>query len=111
MKREGSADPHQVLGVPADASRADIVRAYRRLARRAHPDTRAAGVADDAWFHEVTRAYERLTGPLGRAQPSPAPATPAPRPARARPARPNAPGGSPLIWAGPVHVEPPAGAG
>jgi DnaJ-class molecular chaperone len=33
-------DPYDVLGIGADATGADIARAYRRLARAVHPDSR-----------------------------------------------------------------------
>lgn len=46
----------QVLGVPLDASRADIDRAFRRLARSEHPDV-AATTTD---FARVTEARDVL---------------------------------------------------
>ena len=32
------ADPYQTLGVKKDASKDDIQKAYRRLAKKLHPD-------------------------------------------------------------------------
>ena len=57
-------DYYEVLGVAQDARAADIRRAYRRLARRYHPDISA----DDrtASFREVARAYEVLCNPERR---------------------------------------------
>jgi DnaJ-class molecular chaperone len=33
-----AADPYKTLGVAKDASQADIQKAYRRLAKKLHPD-------------------------------------------------------------------------
>jgi curved DNA-binding protein CbpA len=43
-------DPYQILGVPRDASTADIKKAYRKLVHQHHPDK---GGGDDAKFKEV----------------------------------------------------------
>jgi curved DNA-binding protein CbpA len=56
---------YELLGVPPDASRQEIHSAYRRLARRYHPDMTAGG---DARFQEVTDAYEILHDPAQRAR-------------------------------------------
>ncbi|MBD0419430.1 J domain-containing protein [Streptomyces sp. TRM S81-3] len=55
-------DFYAVLGVPADATRAEIVRAFRRQAFALHPDR--GGDADD--FRALHRAYETLADPVGR---------------------------------------------
>ncbi len=55
-------DPHRVLGLPPGASRADIKRAYRRLAKAFHPDT--AGEAAIPRFLAIQAAYDQLMGQL-----------------------------------------------
>ena len=54
-------DYHAILGVPADASLADIKKAYRRLARKYHPDRNNGDQAAAAKFRDITEAYEALT--------------------------------------------------
>ena len=62
-----SSDYYEMLGVPADASPEEIHSAYRRLARRYHPDVNAGGEAR-ARFHELSDAYEVLHDPAQRAR-------------------------------------------
>ncbi len=52
----GLVSYYDVLGVPTDASAAEIKAAYRRLARTAHPDLGGSA----ARFDELTSAYETL---------------------------------------------------
>ena len=51
-----SMDPYAVLGVAPGASEQELARAYRRLAKRHHPDT--AGVSEAARMAEINAAYE-----------------------------------------------------
>ncbi|MGH7674682.1 MAG: molecular chaperone DnaJ [Gemmatimonadales bacterium] len=55
-----SADFYGVLGVPRDASEADIKKAYRRLAMQYHPDRNAGDHGAEERFKEITEAYEVL---------------------------------------------------
>ena len=84
MRHEAEADHYRVLGVPRDASTPEIRHAYRRLARKHHPDLNP-GPGQPERFIALARAYEILTDPARRADyddASPRPA-PVPRPPRA----------------------------
>lgn len=52
-------DYYQILGVPRDADTSDIKKAYRKLARKYHPDVNSASGAEEK-FKEVNEAYEVL---------------------------------------------------
>lgn len=58
---------YHILAVPAGVSSAEIRRAFRRQARRCHPDTAAPGMADEARFQELLAAYRLLSSPAKRA--------------------------------------------
>lgn len=53
-------NPYDVLGVSRTASPEEIKKAFRRLARRYHPDLNAGNVGAEAKFKEVNEAYEIL---------------------------------------------------
>jgi curved DNA-binding protein len=59
-------DYYQIMGVARDASQDDIKRAYRRLARKFHPDVSKEANAEDK-FKELQEAYEVLKDPQRRA--------------------------------------------
>lgn len=62
-----SGDYYETLGVDRNASKEDIKRAYRRLARKYHPDINKEAGAEDR-FKEINRAYEVLSEPETRAR-------------------------------------------
>ncbi|MEM8664832.1 MAG: DnaJ domain-containing protein, partial [Pseudomonadota bacterium] len=51
-------DPYTVLGVSKSASEGEVKSAYRRLAKRYHPDTNADDPKAQERFAEVNAAYE-----------------------------------------------------
>lgn len=55
-------DYYRTLGVERNASDDDIKKAYRRLARKYHPDVSTEKDAEDR-FKEVAAAYETLSNP------------------------------------------------
>ncbi|MEP2031391.1 MAG: DnaJ C-terminal domain-containing protein [Paracoccaceae bacterium] len=57
---------YQTLGVSRDASDEEIKRAFRKLARKYHPDV-ASGASSETRFKEVNEAYEVLKDPEKRA--------------------------------------------
>src|SRR5690348_2341372 len=61
-------DPYAVLGVGRDASEDEIKKAYRRLAKKLHPDMNPGNRAREQQFKEVTAAYDLLSDPIKRAR-------------------------------------------
>ncbi|HEU4622539.1 MAG TPA: DnaJ C-terminal domain-containing protein [Burkholderiaceae bacterium] len=59
-------DYYATLGIARDASADDIKRAYRKLARKYHPDVSKESDAEER-FKEVAEAYEVLKDPEKRA--------------------------------------------
>src|SRR4029077_11932518 len=53
-------DPYSVLGVAKSASAGDITKAYRKLAKKLHPDLNPGDKAAEEKFKEVTAAYDLL---------------------------------------------------
>jgi molecular chaperone DnaJ len=59
-------DYYQILGVSRNASEKEIKQAYRRLARRHHPDLNPNDKSAEARFKEINAAYEVLSDPEKR---------------------------------------------
>jgi curved DNA-binding protein CbpA len=59
-------DHYATLGVPRTATAAQIKAAFRRLARRYHPDANAQDAEGERQFKAVARAYEVLGEPARR---------------------------------------------
>lgn len=62
-----ASDYYEILGVPRDTNKEEIKRAYRRLARKYHPDVNKEPGAEER-FKEINRAYEVLSEPETRAR-------------------------------------------
>ena len=61
-------DPYQVLGVSRSASEEDIKKAFRKQAKRWHPDANPDNPEAEARFKELSSAYEILEDPEKRRQ-------------------------------------------
>src|SRR3990172_11993643 len=59
---------YDILDLKRDASQKEIKQAYRRLARKHHPDVNPGDKAAEERFKEITRAYEVLSDPQKRAK-------------------------------------------
>ncbi|MGD1910828.1 MAG: molecular chaperone DnaJ [Rivularia sp. (in: cyanobacteria)] len=60
-------DYYEILGVSRDADKEEMKSAYRRLARKYHPDVNKEPGAEER-FKEINRAYEVLSEPETRAR-------------------------------------------
>jgi molecular chaperone DnaJ len=54
-------DFYKTLGVAKDVSEADLKKAYRKLARKYHPDSNAGDAKAEATFKEISEAYSVLS--------------------------------------------------
>ena len=61
-------DFYAILGVAKDVSAADLKKAYRKLARRYHPDANPGDAAAEAKFKEISEANAVLGDPEQRAE-------------------------------------------
>ena len=54
-------DYYEVLGVDKKADESTIKKAFRRLAKKYHPDTNAGDAKAEEKFKEITEAYDVLS--------------------------------------------------
>jgi curved DNA-binding protein CbpA len=126
---DAERDPYQVLGLGPGATSADVTRAWRRLARVVHPDSRPGDPAAAERFRAVSDAYGLLSDPArraawddehrdlpvrrhaspGRQAAAGAALWPFPPVTAAWPGSGRVHGAA--LRAGPVHIQPPASAG
>ncbi|WP_353612496.1 J domain-containing protein [Methylobacterium sp. Leaf456] len=63
-----SDDPYGVLGVARDVSESDLRKAYRKLAKKLHPDLNPGNKKAEDAFKKVATVYDLLNDPAKRAQ-------------------------------------------
>jgi DnaJ-class molecular chaperone len=61
-------DPYKTLGVDKKASAEEIKKAYRKLARKYHPDVNPGDKAAEEKFKDLSMAYDILSDPTKRAE-------------------------------------------
>lgn len=59
----GNRDYYEILGISRNANENEIKRAYRRLAKKYHPDTNPGNQQAEKKFKEITEAYDILSDP------------------------------------------------
>src|SRR5947208_15335467 len=59
---------YEALGVPKNASAADLKKAYRKLVQQYHPDKNPGDAAAEKRFKEIQHAYDVLSDPEKRKQ-------------------------------------------
>ncbi|KPJ61036.1 MAG: hypothetical protein AMJ46_03410 [Latescibacteria bacterium DG_63] len=65
---QAQQDFYETLGVGENASTEDIKKAYRKLAKKYHPDANPGNTTAEAKFKEVSEAYNVLSDSKKRAQ-------------------------------------------
>ncbi|GJZ01852.1 chaperone protein DnaJ 1, mitochondrial isoform X1 [Tanacetum coccineum] len=68
FRNSSEADPYKVLGVPPNASRDDIKKAFHALAKKYHPDANKNNPSAKRKFQEIREAYEVLQDSERRAE-------------------------------------------
>lgn len=63
-----SANPYEVLGVTKTATSAELQKAYRRLAKKLHPDLNPGNKQAEEKFKEITAAYDLVSDVEKRAR-------------------------------------------
>ena len=63
------ADPYKVLGVSPNASDDEIKAAYRKLAKKYHPDLNPGDAYAAQKMNEVNEAYEQIKNPQPQSEP------------------------------------------
>ena len=56
-------DYYEVLGISRDAEESTIKKAYRKLAKKYHPDSNVGDPQAEQKFKEITEAYSVLSDP------------------------------------------------
>ncbi len=109
-------DYYQLLGVAKNANAKDIKQAFRKLARKHHPDVNPGDLGAEQKFKEINEAHEVLSDPDKRRKYDQLGANwkqyeQYARPATGGPRGPGAPGGFPGFGAGGFNVEFESGGG